>query len=121
MTDDLTVFFTLLGSVHAKAACETLIKLTPGGKDAKKGAYPFVALLGVKHGNRMIYHCGGALINRRYVITAAHCQRPEMPIAEVVLGEHNIDQDPECDPNHNKCEYVQRFEIKPEDVTVHKE
>ena len=91
-----------------------------GGEAAKKGAYPFVALLGIKHGNRMIYHCGGALINRRYVITAAHCQRPEMPIAEVVLGEHNIDIDPECDLNQNKCEYVQRFQIKPEDVTVHK-
>jgi len=28
-TDDLTVFFALLGSVSAKAACKTLVKLTP--------------------------------------------------------------------------------------------
>jgi len=29
-TDNLTVFFTILESVHAKAACRTLMKLTPG-------------------------------------------------------------------------------------------
>jgi len=29
-TDDLTVFFRLSGSVHAKAACRMLMKLTPG-------------------------------------------------------------------------------------------
>ncbi len=27
--DDLTVFFVLLGSARAKAACRTLMKLTP--------------------------------------------------------------------------------------------
>ncbi len=29
-TDNLTVFFSLLGSGRAKAACGTLVKLTPG-------------------------------------------------------------------------------------------
>ncbi len=28
--DNLTVFFALLGSAHAKAACKMLMKLTPG-------------------------------------------------------------------------------------------
>jgi secreted trypsin-like serine protease len=90
-----------------------------GGQDAKRGAYPFVALLAARVGNQTIYHCGGALISRRYVITAAHCQRSEAPISEVVLGEHNIDLDPECDQNQNRCHTVQRFNISLEDVTVH--
>jgi len=31
-TDDLTVFFALLGTAHMKAALKTLVKLTPGFK-----------------------------------------------------------------------------------------
>jgi len=35
-TDNLTVFFALLGSARAKAARRTLMKLTPGWKRAEK-------------------------------------------------------------------------------------
>jgi hypothetical protein len=46
-----------------------------GGHDAKKGAYPFIAALGIKNTKNpekldIIYTCGGNLINRRYVVTA---------------------------------------------------
>jgi hypothetical protein len=45
-----------------------------GGHFAKKGAYPFIAALGVKNTKNpekldIIYICGGSLINRRYVVT----------------------------------------------------
>jgi hypothetical protein len=46
-----------------------------GGVEAKIGAYPFIAALGVKNTIKpgkldIIYICGGSLINRRYVVTA---------------------------------------------------
>jgi hypothetical protein len=46
-----------------------------GGHDAKRGAYPFIAALGIKNIKKnidlpIIYVCGGSLIHRRYVVTA---------------------------------------------------
>jgi hypothetical protein len=46
-----------------------------GGVEAKKGAYPFIAALGVKNNKNpekldVVYICGGSLINRRYIVTA---------------------------------------------------
>ena len=71
-----------------------------GGKDAKQGAYPFIAALGITHPNKpkdIVYVCGGSLINRRYVVTAAHCQAERAPLVSVRLGEHDFSQDPDCD------------------------
>jgi len=38
-TDNLTVFFVLLGSAHIKAAHKTFIKLTPGEHSTFCGLY----------------------------------------------------------------------------------
>ena len=56
-------------------------------------------------------------IFRRYVISAAHCQIAADPIVEVMLGQTNLDEDPEC----KGCAPAQKFRIRYSDVKVHEE
>ncbi len=45
--------------------------------------------------------CSLFQINRRYVLTAAHCHTDRNPIVTVRLGEHDLARDPDC--NERGC------------------
>ena len=61
-------------------------------------SFPFAVVMR----SRGKYFCGGSLINRHYILTAAHCfhGRGDTP-TEVAIGEHDISKD--CDCDSKKC------------------
>ena len=71
-----------------------------GGDDTNLQEFPFAALLVFKSNGKSFYLCGGSLINRRYVLTAAHCIGQSRPAA-VLLGEY--DRSKVCDCLEGLC------------------
>ncbi|XP_055691133.1 uncharacterized protein LOC129794355 [Lutzomyia longipalpis] len=74
-----------------------------GGEITKIDEYPWMTLLRYKKpGNRFGFHCGGVLINNRYVMTASHCVNGrDIPVDWTLyqcrLGEHDTTKDPDCE------------------------
>jgi len=78
---------------------ETQIRRVPekivGGEEAKRGQWPWmVTLLSGQGGAYKRHFCGGTLIARQWVLTAAHCVSG-MPSASLVVGIkiHNLAED----------------------------
>jgi len=110
-----------------------------GGDNAKPGEFPFTAVLGYPylHKNEWVqftrsyetwedtrYKCGGTLINKWYVLTAAHCQGKSKysQISKVRLGELIFGINPDCLKGSNTCvAEVQDFDITSAQVTVHED
>ena len=70
--------------------------------DTKIGEFPFMALLGSGQEGNITWKCGGSVINKWFVLSAANCG----PTVDVVrLGEWKVVdpdcEDPLCEGRHN--------------------
>ncbi|XP_075767944.1 mast cell protease 1A-like [Pelodiscus sinensis] len=59
-----------------------------GGREAKPHSRPYMAHLDIQVGDD-IFNCGGFLVAKNFVLTAAHCRGDSVT---VTLGAHNIDK-----------------------------
>ncbi|KAM8706496.1 hypothetical protein ACLKA7_010720 [Drosophila subpalustris] len=70
------------------------IKLS-NGEVTKIGEFPWLVLLKYQTSGRP-FLCGGSLITDRFVLTAAHCTSNGAKLIGVRMGEHNLDEEEDC-------------------------
>lgn len=73
---DLVCILTMLASIRLLfmvhlCAIISLTSAIVGGNSAGKGQFPYDVSL--RHKTLNLHFCGGALINKNYILTAAHC------------------------------------------------
>ncbi|VEN51797.1 unnamed protein product [Callosobruchus maculatus] len=64
------------------------------GDEAKIGQFPWLARIGVQMETVTLFSCAGSLLNRYYVLSAAHCGESHNVVR---LGEHDIITKEDCE------------------------
>ncbi|XP_076268845.1 phenoloxidase-activating factor 3-like isoform X2 [Rhynchophorus ferrugineus] len=77
------------------------------GEDAYLNEFPWMALLGYKSisgTGQISFSCGGSIINKNYILTAAHCiaNLGKKQLVTVRVGEHSIKNSTDCEIQPNK-------------------
>ncbi|XP_059107367.1 coagulation factor IX isoform X2 [Peromyscus eremicus] len=93
--DDITDS-TILDNVTENSESLNDFTRIVGGENAKPGQIPWQVILN----GEIEAFCGGAIINEKWIVTAAHCLKPGDKI-EVVAGEYNIDEKEETEQRRN--------------------
>ncbi|ODM90950.1 Serine protease easter [Orchesella cincta] len=83
------------------------------------GAYPWIALIGLKPGRRSLdfdHFCAGIIINKRYIVSSAHCYQQANP-RYVRLGEYDLDT--LIDQGNEYLPQSRREDVRIEKLTPH--
>ncbi|XP_022427174.1 chymotrypsin-like elastase family member 1 [Delphinapterus leucas] len=104
----LLVFTTLVLHGHSAQDFPETNARVVGGTEARRHSWPSQISLQYQSGGSWFHICGGTLIRRNWVMTAAHCVDKQMSF-RVVVGDHNLSQ------NDGTEQYVsvQRIKVHP--------
>lgn len=78
-----------------------------GGREAKRGQFPYQISFRINYKNEFRHNCGGSIISERFILTAAHCvPQPNVTLYRIIVGAHRIAGD-------GKTYNIERFYIHP--------
>ncbi|CAG7823686.1 unnamed protein product, partial [Allacma fusca] len=79
-----------------------------GGEDARPGEFPWMISIQFFSTDKWEHACGGAIIDHRHIISAAHCWFNKKFTYRVVAGAHNISDENEPSRQiHEPCRFHQ--------------